>query len=126
MEGFVTSRHTPLRIAFRKPWPATRRGLKLWFISIVLGMKGLAYLTGDTSAATESALRLITEAWHVPLEVCGAIIVALCGFAAFCSYCHFGRDRWGYMALVGFTLGWAGCFFVSPLFLDGPTAAVQG
>lgn len=109
-----------------RPWPQTRRGIKLWFIAIVLGMKGVGYLAGDTSRSTEDALRLLTDVWHVPLQVCGAIIVTLCAAAAVAAYSTTGRDRWGYMTLVGFTLGWAGCFLVSPLFLDGPTSAMQG
>lgn len=118
--------HTAFSRAFARPWPQTRRGLKLWFIAIVFAMKGVGYLAGDTSRATEDALRLVTDVWGVPLQVCGAIIVTLCLFAVFCAYCPHGRDKWGYMVLVGFTLGWAGCFFVSPLFLDGPTSALQG
>lgn len=118
--------HTPIHIAFQRPWPTTRRGLKLWLLAIVLGLKGIGYIRGATPDSTESGLRIITEGLNVPLQVCGGVIVALCAFAAFCSYCHMGRDRYGYMVLTGFCFAWAAAFAVSPLFLDGPDYAFQG
>ncbi len=122
----MPSRHTPLSLAFRRPWPGTRRGLKLWLLAIIISFKGFGYLRGSTSSSTESALRLLTERLHIPLQACGAVIVILCLVAAFCSYCHYGRDRYGYMILVGFSMAWAACFAVSPLLLDGPAFAWQG
>jgi hypothetical protein len=120
------TRRTPLDVAFDKPWPTTSRGLKLWLFAIALGIKGVGYLQGNSSHSTESALRLFTERLHVPLTACGAVIVILCAFAVVCSYCHYGRDRYGYMALTGFCAAWAAAFAVSPLFLDGPSFAWQG
>ncbi len=117
---------TPMRVAFRRPWPGTRRGQKLWLLAIIISFKGLGYLRGSTSESTESALRLLTERLQVPLQACGAVILALCAVAIFCSYCHYGRDRYGYMLLVGFSATWAACFAVSPLLLDGPAYAWQG
>ena len=118
---------TPPAIAFRRPWPGTRRGFKLWFLSIILGIKGVGYLIGSTSATTDSALRVLTDNGiiDVPLRVAGGGIVTLCAVAAFCSYCHYGRDRYGYNILAGFTLGWVGCFLVAPL-LGAPLSALQG
>ncbi len=122
----MPAQHTPIRVAFRRPWPGTRRGLKLWLLAIIISFKGLGYLRGSTSASTESALRLLTERLQIPLQACGLLIVVLCFVAAFCSYCHYGRDRYGYMILVGFSGAWAACFAVSPLLLDGPAYAWQG
>lgn len=110
----------------RRPWPGTRRGFKLWLLAIIVAMKGVGYLRGATSSSTELALQLITERLHVPLQACGVLILVVCGFAMFCSYCHHGRDRFGYMALTGFCFSWAACFAVAPLFLDGPGYALQG
>lgn len=117
--------HTPLAVAFDRPWPTTRRGLKLWLFAIIIGIKGLGYLRGQISPSTDSALRLVTRL-HVPLEVCGGLIIATCTFAVVCSYCHHGRDRYGYMALTGFSWSWAGCFAAGALFLDAPSYAWQG
>lgn len=118
------SRHTPLRIAFRRPWPGTRRGLKLWLFSIIIGFKGVGYISGNNSHDTDAALRFVTQ-W-APLTTWGYLILAVCGFAVVCSYCHHGRDRYGYMALVGFSFAWGACYAVAPLLLDGPTYAWQG
>ena len=117
---------SPLDVAFKKPWPSTRRGLKLWLLAIIVAMKGVGYLRGATSTSTELALQLLTERLHVPLQACGLMILAVCAFAGFCSYCHHGRDRYGYMALAGFSFAWAACFLVAPVFLDGPGYAIQG
>lgn len=118
--------HTPLGIAFRRPWPGTRRGLKLWLLSVIIGMKGAGYLFSGSTPSNESALRLITERADIGLHVCGAIILGPCIFSLFCSYCHYGRDRYGYMALTGFAFAWAAAYAVSPLLLDGPSYAWQG
>ncbi len=118
--------HTPARQAFHRPWPGTRRGLKLWVIAIVLGMKFYIYATGATSDSTDEALRLVTEVWGWPLQLVGAIGVAACLFSAWTAYCHHGRDLWGYVVLSFCSFGWAGAFAASPVFLDGTTNAWNG
>lgn len=115
---------TPLRTAFRRPWPTTRRGLKLWFFSSIIGLKGVGYINGKSSGQNEAALELATRC--APIEMWGALIIALCVFAAVCAYCHHGRDRYGYATLVGFSFAWGAVYAVTPLFLDGPTWAFQG
>ena len=124
--GHKRTRHTPLRVAFAKPWPATRRGFKLWVISVAIGIKGIGYLLGGISRSTDSALRVFTDVLGVDLRVCGAVIVALCLASAFTAYCHHGRDRYGYAALTGFCCVWSAAFFVGAFLLDGPASAVQG
>ncbi len=126
VRAYLAKSHTPWRIAFRRPWPGTRRGLKLWVISIVLGLKFLIYARGETSQATDEALRLVTEVWGWPLQVVGAAGVVACLIAAWCSYCHHGRDLWGYVLLTFCSVGWAAAFAASPVFLDGTTNAWNG
>lgn len=104
------SRRTPLHVAFARPWPGTRRGVKLWVLALIIGAKGLGYALGQVPASTESSLRFVVGYLGAPLPLVGWAIVALCVFAAFCSYCHHGRDAYGYMALAGFAFGWAGVF----------------
>ncbi len=126
LRAYLAKSHTPWRVAFRRPWPGTRRGLKLWVIAVVLGLKFLIYAMGDTSRATDDALRLVTVEWGVPLQLIGGIGLAACVVAAWCSYCHHGRDLWGYAILTGVAVGWSASFAVAPLFLDGPTLAWNG
>lgn len=113
-------------IHLRPPIPSTRRGLKLWVLAIMIGIKGAGYAVGKTSNSTESSLRLITERLNIPLSAFGVVMLTLCLFAAVTAYSRHGRDRWGYMALVGFGFGWSACFAVGPLFLDAPNYAWQG
>ncbi len=120
----MPSRHTPLRIAFQRPWPGTVRGRILWFFAGIIGIKGTGYLLGSESATVDRSMRLFTM-W-LPLEVWGAVVVAVCGFAMFCAYCHHGRDKWGYDAMTGLCAGWAAIYAVSPFFLGGPFYALQG
>lgn len=110
----------------RSPIPSTHRGLKLWVLSIIIGVKGLGYARGETSTSTESALRLITERLNIPLSAFGLFMVGLCVFGFVVSYSKRGRDVWGYMALVGFCFGWASCFAFGALFLGAPGYAWQG
>lgn len=117
---------TPLGIAFNRPWPTSRRGLNLWLLSLMMLAKGVGYLRGAVSTSTDEALGLITQRLHIPIEVFGAAMVSVCLFAIFCSYCHHGRDRYGYMALVAFSLAWAAVFAFSALFLGAPTSGFQG
>ena len=117
---------TPLGAAFRRPWPSTRRGLKLWLFSFVIAMKGFVYTQTPPGTSSDSALRVITENLNVPLAVCGVVIIALCAFAIFCSYSHHGRDRFGFVALVGFSAMWSAAYAVSRFILDAPHAASQG
>lgn len=116
------SRH----VHIRPPTPSTHRGLKLWVLSIIIGVKGMGYARGQTSNSTESALRLITERLSIPLTAFGLFMVALCVFSFAVSYSRRGRDVWGYMALVGFCFGWSGCFAYGVLFLGAPGFAWQG
>lgn len=120
----MKGKHTPRRIAFRRPWPRSRRGLKLWLFSIIISFKGIGYISGKNSGDTDSALQFVTQ-WQ-PLSFWGCLILAVCACAMVCSYCHHGRDRYGYMALVGFSSAWAACYAAAPLLLDGPTYAWQG
>lgn len=115
-----------MHVHLRPPIPSTRRGLKLLILSAMIGIKGAGYAHGQTSNSTESALRLITERLHFPLTAFGLVMLALCVFAAVTSFSRHGRDRWGYMALVGFAFAWAACFAVGALSLGAPTFAWQG
>jgi hypothetical protein len=110
----------------RHPWPSTHRGLKLWVLSIIIGVKGIGYARGQTTASTESALRLITERLNVPLTVFGIFMVGLCVFAGVVAYSRRGRDVWGYSVLAGFAFGWAGCYAAGALLLGAPGYAWQG
>lgn len=118
--------HTPLRIAFARPWPGTRRGLKLWFLSIIIGLKGIGYALGSVTAVTQAALQVFTQLLHIPIGAVACAIVGLCLGAGWCAYCHHGRDRWGYAALTGFCGVWTIAYATSPVFFGAPVDALQG
>jgi hypothetical protein len=115
-----------MNIHLRPPIPATRRGLKLLVLAVMIGIKGAGYAVGKTSNSTESSLRLITERLDIPLSAFGFLMLALCVFAAVTAFSRHGRDVWGYMALVGFCVGWSATFAVGVLFFGAPGFAWQG
>lgn len=133
----MTSRqHTPAEVAFRRPWPTTRRGLKLWLIAIVLGLKGLGYVLGSVPPTTEYAVRVLTGGqvplgwwgWHlmIPLWVVSWSLLLACVFAAFTAYCHVGRDRWGYTVLQAFCSLWTVLYLVAIFYFGAPSEVGQG
>ncbi|ROR91780.1 hypothetical protein [Nocardioides aurantiacus] len=115
---------TSAKVAFRRPWPGTRRGLKLWLLSIVIGLLGFNYIVSPVPTSTEQALTLPGEV--MPLEWWGIGIVGLCVVAGFCSYCHMGRDRYGYYMLSVFAVAWGTAYLVSPFLFDASTRAFSG
>lgn len=115
---------TPSRVAFRRPWPGTDRGFWLWLIALILGIKGVGYLLligGPARASADSALRLPTH--FLPIQFWGGVFVFLCAIAAFCAYCHHGRDFFGFVILAALCWVWAGCYLAAPLFLAGAWSA---
>lgn len=117
----MTSRRTPLRIAFRRPWPSTRRGFKLWLFAVVIGMRGLLYATDPNtqSAAAQYPFGITTEVW-------GWFVFGVCAGAAVTSYCHFGRDRIGYKAMAALVAWWAFMYGYGYLFNEATKSALQG
>ena len=113
---------TPLRIAFARPWPGTIRGRILALCALILSAKGFGYATNPT-AQSEGSMRFL--ALFAPPVVWSVLIVATCAFAWFCSYCHHGRDRWGYDALTAMSGGLAASFALTVV-RSGDSVAVQG
>lgn len=99
------SRHTPLRVAFKRPWPMTRRGFCLWLFAIAfLVLGGVNYIATDLPVRSEEALSfaldiLPAKAWGWTMVVTGLV-------AGWSSYCHFGRDRYGFTLLATFCGAW--------------------
>lgn len=121
-----TSRHTPLRIAFRRPWPTTRRGFKLWLFSVVIGLRGVLYVSepGTNSAALQFPTLngfdpLNTQRW-------GVVIVVACAVAIWSSYRHYGRDRYGYSIMAGLATLWGMFYMLGLVGGAASNAAVQG
>ncbi|VXC42736.1 conserved membrane hypothetical protein [Nocardioides sp. AX2bis] len=113
---------TPPAIAFRRPWPTTRRGFKLWLISVVLGARGFTYATEPASRSGAFQFPfdwMTTQGW-------GVLVVLVCGVAVFSSYCHLGRDRFGYVAMTCLSGGWALCYGYGYAFRGAGEPAIQG
>jgi hypothetical protein len=119
----VRSRHTPLRIAFRRPWPATRRGRCLWLFSLVFLVIGaINYITTDLPEPSRRALAFALDI--APASVWGWFMVAVGVLSLWSSYCHFGRDRYGFVLLSTFCGTWALGYICGFLFYDAGLRAV--
>lgn len=117
------SRHTPLRVAFRRPWPGTRRGLCLWLFSIAWITLGLVQYIGTTvPEITQQYLAFPFD--FAPPPFWGGVFIAVGAFALWSAYCHFGRDRYGFTTLAVFCLLWGGAFVCGFFFYDAPVRAL--
>jgi hypothetical protein len=116
---------TPLHIAFARPWPTTRRGLALWLFSIAfIVIGGVNYIATDLPDPTRESLAFALSV--APAAAWGWTMVLLGLFSAYCSYCHLGRDRLGFVLLATFCGGWALGFLCGLLFFDAPLRALGG
>lgn len=117
--------HTPLRQAFRRPWPGTRRGLCLWLFSLSFIFLGfINYMITTPPPITQDALSFAFNmapplVWGIFMSSSGALAMAF-------SYCHFGRDRYGYSLLATFCAGWGLVYWCGFLFYDASLRAVAG
>lgn len=108
--------HTPMRIAFRYPWPGTRRGLVLWLLCIAVILVGVANYIGTTLPdRTERALAPMLDV--LPSTEWGWVFVLVGLVAGFFSYCHYNRDHIGYALMTGLTGFW-GAAWVIGFFFD--------
>lgn len=117
--------HTPLRIALARPWPGTRRGMCLWLFSIafvIIG--GVNYVTTTPPAVTRQSLSFALDI--APAPVWGWLMVVVGAAATWSSYCHFGRDRYGFMLLATFCAGWGLGYLCGFAFYDAGLRAVSG
>lgn len=111
MKMSLGKNHTPLRVAFASPLPGTIRGQVLCIVALIIGSKGLGYVFNASSASTDIAMGFLTQ--FVSLQIVGGIMVAICGFAWFTSYCHHGRDQYGFDALTMMAAALAAIYLVS-------------
>lgn len=119
------SRHTPLAIAFRRPWPGTRRGLCLWLFAISFMIIGYAnYVGTDLPDPTENSLAFALSV--APAWFWGWCMVTAGTAAVVSAYCHFGRDRYGFTLLATFCGVWALGYLCGFLFYDAGLRAVSG
>ena len=111
------SRRTPLNIAFARPWPGTLRGLVLWLFSLAfVALGGINYILTPLPARTEKALSFALSI--APSPAWGALMVTAGLLSALSAYCHFGRDRYGYLILSTFCGAW-GAGYIAGFVLFG-------
>lgn len=121
----MPSRHTPLRVAFARPWPGTRRGFCLWLFAIgFILLGGVNYIGTDIPPTTQAALAFAftiapPTAWGIVMVTCGVL-------AMWSSYCHFGRDRYGFTLLATLSGGWGMGYICGVLFYDAPLRGLGG
>lgn len=117
------SRHTPLRVAFAKPYPGTRRGLILWLFSIgYILIGGVQFIGTEVPEITRQYLAFPFD-FADPMYW-GWLFVVVGVFGLWASYCHFGRDRYGYTVLSVYALMWGGAFVCGYLFYDASVRAL--
>ncbi len=114
--AYARQQGKPWALAFHRPWPTTRRGLCLWFLSLAVAMIG-----GVNYVTTTVPERTVTSLWF-PLSITGGdpvpwgvLMIAVGALGMFASYCHFGRDKIGYVLIAMMTTGWGFCYLVGPL-----------
>jgi len=96
--------------------------MKLWLISGALGLRGILYAFAPETRS--QAFRfpfdwITTQGW-------GVFVVVCCLLAAISSYCHLGRDRYGYVVMTMLTAAWAVSYGYGWAFRDAGDAALQG
>lgn len=115
---------TPLKVAFRRPWPSTLRGLVLWLFGVAfIIMGGFNYIATDVPQPTRTYLSFALNA--APAWVYGMGFIVVGSLAALSAYCHFGRDRWGYLLTSGAATAWGGVY-VCGLFYGAPLRTLGG
>lgn len=120
-----SSTHTPARVAFRRPWPTTRRGLVLFLFALATAwLGGVNYLATNLPPASQESLAFalsITDA-----DTWGWIMIGVGFFSAWSAYCHLGRDRIGFFLLALFTGAWGIGYLCGWLFYDAGLRALGG
>lgn len=118
------SKHTPLKVAFSRPWPSTRRGLCLWLFALTFVSIGMMnyVLAPELPYAQVKSLSFAVDI--MPLHYWGYGMVASGLIAALSSYCHFGRDRYGFVILATYAAGWALVYISGFLFYDAGVRAL--
>ena len=118
------TRHTPLRVAFRRPWPDTRRGLCLWLFAIAFSIIGwVNYAATPLPEATRESLAFALSI--APAPFWGWCMVVAGFLAIWSSYCHFGRDRYGFTLLATFCGTWAIGYLCGYFFYEAGLRAVS-
>ncbi len=116
---------TPPRVAFRRPWPGTHRGLVLWFFSLAyIALGTINYVLTPLPLPTREALAFVL--FIAPAPFWGAVMVTAGLISAFCSYCHHDRDTYGYLLLAAFSGCWAGGYVAGWLVFDAPLRSLGG
>ena len=117
--------HTPLNVAFRRPWPGTLRGFILWLFGIAfVTIGGINYLGTTIPEPTRTYLTFALRIAHP--WIYGCLFIAVGAFAMVTAYCHFDRDRWGYSATSVLAAAWGLVYVCGWLFYDASIRAVGG
>lgn len=115
----------PDRKAFDRPWPGTRRGLCLWLFSLAFVTIGyFNNIIGEQTSVTRDSLAF---AFSIAPPVFWGYTMATVGLiSAFLSYCHLGRDRYGFVMLAVYSAGWGLVYLCGYLFYDASVRAISG
>ncbi len=116
---------TPFSLAFARPWPGTRRGLCLWLFSLsFITIGALNYIFAEQTEVSREALAFAFEI--APPTFWGVAMLSVGIIAMISSYCHFGRDRYGFVLLSVFCAAWGLVYLCGFLFYHASLRAVSG
>jgi hypothetical protein len=121
----MKTQHTPIKIAFRRPWPGTLRGLILWQFGLAfILVGGLNYIGTTIPEPTRTYLAFVLD--FRPGWYWGCMFIAAGLFAMVSAYCHFDRDRWGYLLTSVLSATWGMVYVCGWAFYDAPVRALGG
>lgn len=116
---------TPAHIAFRRPWPSTRRGLALFLFAIATAWLGVVnYVLTDLPPYSQRSLSFALTI--ADGHTWGWIMVAVATVTAWSAFCHLGRDRIGFVLLGGFCGVWGVGYLCGFLFYEAGPRALGG
>lgn len=102
---------TPPRVAFRRPWPGTRRGLVLWLLClVVIILGGVNYIGTELPQRGQDALAPMLDL--MPSSAWGWMFIVVGTISGFLAYCHFDRDHVGYALMTGLTGFWGSAYLI--------------
>lgn len=105
-----------------RPW--VRHSLVLMVAGLVYTFVGVSYIITEPTRNRELALAVALD--KAPIEIWGLAFIAVGGMAIISSRWPPVAEKWGYMALTGFSAGWSMTYALGVLLMDSPSSNLSG